>query len=696
MTSRSRVPLAMVAVAAAFLFVLNAAICRELFRIEYTQYMGSIEAAYIGISRYMMSQPSGLTWFPLWYGGIPFQNTYPPLLHMIVAAAAWLLNISPAHSHHAVTALFYCFGPVALFLLAWALSSDWKKSFAAGLIFSLISPSLFLMPSVHRDLGSYWLPRRLQALIVYGDGPHIASITLGILALLALHRASEKRGAPRVIVAAIAYGAVVLTNWLGAFSLAMATLSYLLARWFEGPVRRRAISTTLIASALGFGMILPWIPPSTISVIERNAQRVGSLYKMGPAQAAYGVLILAALLVLAVKVVRSSSSLCLRFSACFLFLTGAITLSSEWLHIYVLPQPERYHLEMEAAAALVLAFGLGPLLLRLAGKRTAWLVALLLVFGAVQTWTTRQYVRSNLHEIDIAQTVEYQVGTWLEQNLRGRRVLATGSVQYWLTAFSDSPEVGGGFGQGNTNAEIPVLTWGIPMTAGDGPETAMWVRLLGGQAVIVSGREGRDAYPGIWHDPKKFDGVLPKLWRNGDDVIYGVPQRSASLAHAVPMDDIVWQPPINVLDLKLARKLDAALQDPALPLTGFRWENDHTAHVSGSLRPEDDVWVQISYHRGWHAAANGHAQPIRRDGFDFMILEPHCNGPCEIELTYDGGAEMRLARATSLLSVLVAMIWIGWSLPISVRRAATGSMDSQENRQCDQGDHEKNLAKPVL
>ena len=92
------------------LFALNALVCRELFTIEYTKFLGSIEAAYIGISRYAIEHPFEWGWFPQWYGGIPYHNTYPPLLHLIVAAVAWLLGISTGLSHHAVTATFQIFG----------------------------------------------------------------------------------------------------------------------------------------------------------------------------------------------------------------------------------------------------------------------------------------------------------------------------------------------------------------------------------------------------------------------------------------------------------------------------------------------------------------------------------------------------------------------------------------------------------
>ena len=85
---------------AIFLFLANVYVCRNLFQVEYLRHMGSIEAAYIGISRYAIGHWRDLTWFPLWYNGIPYQNTYPPLLHLGVALIAWVRGITPAHAYH--------------------------------------------------------------------------------------------------------------------------------------------------------------------------------------------------------------------------------------------------------------------------------------------------------------------------------------------------------------------------------------------------------------------------------------------------------------------------------------------------------------------------------------------------------------------------------------------------------------------
>src|SRR5271154_5021000 len=191
--------------------------------------MGSIEAAYISISRYMISNWRDLTWFPLWYGGIPFQNTYPPFLHAVVALVAAAFRISIAHSHHIVTAFFYCCGPVTLYALAVRLTGSRWYSFVAVWIYSVFSPCLFLMPLARAEVGGAFVPRRFEVLTVYGEGPHITVLALLPLALLSLDLALSKRSPRWYVVAAVSMAAVALTNWLGTFALAVAVVAYLLA-----------------------------------------------------------------------------------------------------------------------------------------------------------------------------------------------------------------------------------------------------------------------------------------------------------------------------------------------------------------------------------------------------------------------------------------------------------------------------------
>src|SRR5580704_7344166 len=111
----------------ATILILNIWIVARLFKTEYSTEMFSIEGAFIGISHWLVGHWHSGGWFPIWYGGIPVENSYPPLLHVLVALAAKISAMSVAHSYHAITAATYCLGPVALFWLVLRLSgSRWK------------------------------------------------------------------------------------------------------------------------------------------------------------------------------------------------------------------------------------------------------------------------------------------------------------------------------------------------------------------------------------------------------------------------------------------------------------------------------------------------------------------------------------------------------------------------------------------
>ena len=197
---------------ALLLFLLNAYICRELFTTEWLDQMGSIEGAYIAIARYAAANFPDLTWFPLWYGGVPCQNTYPPLLHALVALASWGVGISPALAYHAVIALFFCAGAVAVYWLAWRLSHSAPAAFLAGMFYTAISPSAFLIDSIRRDMGGLWGSRRLQVLVGWGEGPHVTGIALLAVALACLHLALTRRKARGYALAGVGVAALAPAN----------------------------------------------------------------------------------------------------------------------------------------------------------------------------------------------------------------------------------------------------------------------------------------------------------------------------------------------------------------------------------------------------------------------------------------------------------------------------------------------------
>lgn len=643
--------------AAVLLFVVNLWVAQELLTTEYLDHMGSIEGTHITIARWVLENWRDLTWFPLWYGGIPFQNTYPPLHHMLVALVAGLGDLTPALAYHATTAVFFSLGPVTLFLLALRLSRSLAYSFGAALFYSLVSPSAFLISAVRHSVGGLWNPRRLQALVQYGEGPHVASMTLLPLALLLLVLAFEKRRPVWWLLAALGLASVPLTNWLGAAALAMAVAAWLLARQEEAWWK-----TWLKAIAVGicaYAIASPWIPPSTISNVQAHEKYVGGALSSGrwiyAAAAAFVVIVLLWLFW------RFKTPVHLRFSILFLFPVAVLTLSAEWAGIFFVSQPQRYHLEMEMGLALALAFAAKTLLDRVSRNVRVVVACALILLCVYPALRYRNYARRLVRPIDVRETIEYREAQWFGAHMNGRRVFAHGSVGFFLNVFTNTPQYAGGFDQGVINPVWPHVHYQILSgdNAGDeeGQIALLWLRAYGVDAVSVSGPHSKESFK-PFRNPRKFDEILPELWRDGDDVIYEVPRRSRSLAHVIRREDLPARQPENGLDVGPVRPYVAALENPALPLAEMSWRNHHAATISADMTRDQNLSVQVSYHPGWRASINGRSRRVYEDHLGQIVIEPRCDGRCTVDIHYDGGREMVLARFVSWSVLLGGLAWI--------------------------------------
>jgi hypothetical protein len=275
-------------------------------------------------------------------------------------------------------------------------------------------------------------------------------------------------------------------------------------------------------------------------------------------------------------------------------------------------------------------------------------------------WQVQHYrdsARARLETIPIEGTVEYQISGWLKEHAPGARVFTVGSVEFWLNAFSSNPQIGGGFGPGITNRLIPHLREALVLGEGDGPASVLWLKAYGADVVFVNGPQSREYYK-VFRDPGKFEGLLPVLWREGSDVLYGIPKKSSSLAHVIRPDDLVGEPPASHDDIAAVRTYVEALDDPALPVAEFEWRTRRQAVIRArGLEPSQLLSVQISHHPGWRAYRNGEPLSPREDGLGLLLLEPGCDGDCEIELVYDGGTEMSLAKMASAGAFLLVAGW---------------------------------------
>jgi hypothetical protein len=228
-------------------------------------------------------------------------------------------------------------------------------------------------------------------------------------------------------------------------------------------------------------------------------------------------------------------------------------------------------------------------------------------------------------------------------------VYAPGSISFWFNAFTDVAQLTGGFEQGDIQRAMPAVHYQI-MVGPDGTVARDWLRIYGCDAVIVSGPASEEQYKPFPY-PRKFDGVLPVLWRESDVTIYAVPRRSPSLAHVVRRDDLAPRFPPDASRPAELQPFLAALEDPALPPATFQWRGTRHARIAADLRPGYLIAVQVAYHRGWNARVNGQARRVWGDPLGLMIVEPRCDGPCVVDLAYDGGMEMTFFRVLSWLSI---------------------------------------------
>ena len=612
------------------LAAVNIYIALPLFRLEYSQYMGSLDGVYIAMARYMRGHWDSLNWFSWWYAGMPFANVYQPIFHACVAAWSQVSGLSVARSYHFTSALFYCLGALTLYALIRRLAGSSLSALWGGLAYSLISPTAILAREMGRDIGGWWRPNRLHSMLAYSDVPHMAAVALVPLALLCLDRAREKPTWVRIWLASLAFALVLLTNIPGAIGLSLAIIAYAFS------YGRSSWGVAAGALLLGYAMTAYFIPPSTLLTVLESTQQIHPANRFTSWHALYAAL--AAACGFAIGRLRARTEL--RFAAFYTLLAGGITLSWFWARLTVLAQPNRFYLELELAVILLLAL----LFSRHELVGHLLMVVLILACGMqVRSW--RRAAMEWARPIDITQKSEYKVARWLHENAKGERVFATGSAAFWLNAFADSPQVLGCCDQGMLLNQARGAYYMMSQDFATAANVTTWLQAFGAHYVAVHGAHSTEIYK-IFRNPRIFDGYLEQVYRDGDDAIYLVPSGTGGLAHAVRASDIVIRPPENGLDIAPLVAYARAMAEPNA--IAAEWRAANQLAVRGTLRAGEVVSVQIAYHLGWQATQNGRSIAITKDGMGFMVIDPGVSGPISLQLIWNGGMEKRIAGWISL------------------------------------------------
>lgn len=538
-----------------------------------------------------------------------------------------------------------------------AITARTAASFLAAFAYSVLSPCAWLVPAIRTDLGDPWRLRRLHDLAYYGAGPLIASMAVLPVAIWLLYAAMRDKHWRAWAGACLAIAATVLFNAFGATIMAMVALS------MAGAARKEQARWTIRrlagAAAVSYGLILPLLPPSTIAAIARNSPTVGGDFRL-TARSFAGILVVAAVFVVTRFVTRKTGSDFLRFLILFAALTSSVAALGTF-GMYMLPQRRRYELAIDMAWCVLAASGAAELL----RGRPKWAAAAGFGIAAallVPLWINVRWARTLIRAVDMTKTDSYRIARWFDENMPGRRVMLPVSYSFQFNMFWDSPQLFGGHDTMLPNFTMRVAQFTIysGMNAGsrDGEIAALWLKALGARAVTVPGLKSSEFYK-PFANPRKFEGLLPALRREGGDTIYGVPGRSDSLAHAIPAEAAVRQTPAHGLDTTEIEKYVNAPDDAAYPEAAFDWRDRHSAHIRARVGPGQLISVQETYHPGWRAYANGAECKVMRDGLEMILVDPGCRGECDIALTYGVDAEGRAARvASAVAGVILACTFV--------------------------------------
>lgn len=639
--------------AAAYTLILlwvNIYICRDLLWRQTTP-MNSMHGFWMAIARWADGGWLHANWWPYWDCGIPFEFTYAPMVPALTAMGATVFRVSYGLAFQFVELLAYCLAPVTIFLAAWLITRAPGYSFLAGLFYTLTAPTRLLAPDDTFAWRIFWDARRFFLMMAWDDTPHVLALGFLPLAILFLCLSIRKRRPVYYAAAAMSIAAATLASAFGPVMVAMAAFCLLFV--FERQDYKRNILLTAGIGVYAYAISARFLPPSLLQAIRTASDR-GEAGNWSLRSLTALALVALGWAIVWHYLPRWTRDWRLQFFALFAYLTSSAPMLATFMDRHLLPQPNRYKFEMEMAWAWFAVFAARYFVEKMPRAVKFALLFVCLAFAGEQIVNHRKFAKTNIRFGDLESTVEYRAAQWAEQNLPNVRFVLPGSIAQWANAFTPLQQF---TGSSWSMAYNPMQQRGhdAAFDGGDTPEadarvSLAWLKAYGVGAVCVPGPKSPEFWKPYRH-PSKFDGVLPVLWRADDTTIYQIPRRTASLAHVLPESAIVGSAPRRPSDTAGLERYDAGLDDPSLPPAEFHWEGTNRIRIQTVTHPGQVISVQVSYHPGWHATAGAHRPQLRKDGLGLIWFRPECDGPCEVQLDYDGGWELRLCRWISYLAL---------------------------------------------
>jgi hypothetical protein len=648
--SHRRRALLLLAADAVLLFAYAATLIWPVSQTKYADLWGSIESTFIADGRFLAEHWPRPLWQPNWYCGTRFNYIYPPAIRYGTAALTKYYPMPPVRAYHIYISILYAFGIVGVYLLARLGSGSRLAGWMAALGAAWLSPIHLLAAELRDDTADY-VTQRLKSLVLYGEGPHISSLAILPVALLAAWIALRRRSGRAAAAAALGAALVVSHNFYGATALAMAFPFVVWSVWITARDRSVWWRAALIA-VLAYGLTAWWLGPSYLRVTLRNLRLVAE-----PGNWWSPVLAVLYLLVFGAATWHWARGRPERAYA--VFLTGALgyfsldCLGNRFFHYRIAGEPTRLFPEWDLLVALAGA----EILRRIAqGSRRRTALALLL-FVAV-CWPAKNYIfhpwRLFTRDDHYQDRVEYRMQDWVHRNAPHARMAAAGSVRFWYNAWQDLPQLGGGSEQGVSNLYTVIAQYRI-LQEPEPDLPILFAQAFGVDGFIVNGRDSEEMYHD-WVKPEQFAGKLKVLYDDGrGSVIYEIPRRYRSLARVVDKDALLALPEMpSEGDNDTVRAYAALLeQGPEVP-TATRWLDTATLEIDAPVSVGQAVAVQISYDPQWRAFADGRPAPVRRDVTGQTVVEAPA-GTRRIRLEFAAPLEDRIGAGVSLLAAGIVL-----------------------------------------
>jgi len=647
------------------LFAVTALTILPFFSGDFTQNWGSIESAYISDSIFIVNNFPNLAWYPLWYGGLPFHLSYPPLFVSLVAVLHTLSGLSIGQSYRILGGLGYSTAPVALYLLAKYLTKNSLASFFAGLTYSLVPT---FVPVI--------APSHVAVLAVYGEAPHLFGFTLALLAVLQLLRCMNRPTWFGCLAASLLLASVALANLVALFALA---LLIVVAVTTEVLYRtKRATRAFFLSALVGFGFASFQYD---LRFIISSAQISGST----GAALRYSIILFPTLilgLIIARKFLSGLLSRQPRTKPIFFVLLWVFLLflilsgRAHWFNLPALaPQPHRYAPEFDAGVSLLigmLVMSADRLVARFGAKRDLsfkralriGLMGLILTILLINSIFTLPYsLTITQPTMQLSNVPEYRIANWLSSHVTDESIFATGTVQFWLNVFSNARQIKGGSDQGATNTWYDAIAYQI-ITGRDPEVSILWAQAWNMKYIVVTFPNASTPY----HDytyPDKFNHVLPLRYYFEGNGVFEVPLPRPALIEAISAQGATSLSPIaGVLDtrgLSAYVNLTQTQPDPTGGQVTYTIVNPDIIQVSVSgASPDTAILVKMTYDRGWQAILNGASVGISQFGPDFMVTYPQTQGNYQLTFRFqrsDGETiGLYLTMATMAIVILGSAI----------------------------------------